>query len=325
MKLEAQKGWEGLLKVLDKRRPVVVQPHNFPDHDALGSAFALDFALDQAGFDSRIIFEGTIHSPSLLEAVKKLNIKYSLFNKDSFPENSQIVVVDGAAGNSNVTELPGELVGIVDHHKKNRQYNLAFCDIRAEYGSCSTLIYEYLKGAMKEPPADLATALLLGILMDTAFFTRNVGAREIKAFGALHGIGDFPWAVRSLQNSLSINDIAYFREAINSCRFMDDTSFVILDSSCSQEVLGILADYFLHLREIDFSLVGCVSGNDYQISVRSEDAARPAHLVIKKLLEGIGSGGGHRAMAGGFIPGASYPGADRLYEKFKLLMKQKMV
>ena len=64
----------------------------------------------------------------------------------------------------------------------------------------------------------------------------------------------------------------------------------------------------LALVTVSFSVVYSRNSEGMKISVRSEKKALDAGKIVARALEGIGSGGGHATMAGGFVP---FAGSDR--------------
>ena len=63
-----------LLGGLDRDRPVVIQAHDFPDHDAVGASYALAHLLREDGVDVKLSYGGTIQSASLSEEIETLRI-----------------------------------------------------------------------------------------------------------------------------------------------------------------------------------------------------------------------------------------------------------
>jgi nanoRNase/pAp phosphatase (c-di-AMP/oligoRNAs hydrolase) len=146
--------------------------------------------------------------------------------------------------------------------------------------------------------------------------TRGVHKIDLEAFSELFFRGDWETASRLLKNSLSLNDLSVFREAINECVVAGDFCYVPLDKEISPEVMALVADFFLGLREIHFVVVVVGDRDEYRVSVRSEDARRPTDVVIRRALDSIGSGGGHVHMGGGSIPRDLYPGEEGLRKRF---------
>lgn len=305
-----------LVERLDRTLPIIVQAHDFPDHDAVATAFALATLLEGRGFRVRLCYGGTIQSESLRDAIAALEIEITSVAETTIPPEAQLIVVDGFAGNSNMTGVPGRLMGVIDHHPPPWPPDCEFADIRAGYGSCSTILFEYYRDAGVEISDRVATALLTGVMMDTAFMTRGVSAMDLDAFDFLFRRGDWRLAARLLRNSLSLSDLAAFRQAIDVCVVARDFGFIALPGEYSPEVMALIGDFFTGLREVHFVVVVSGDRDEYRFSVRSEDNERPCDVIIHRAIHGIGSGGGHMHMGGGSIPRDLYPGDEGLRKRF---------
>ncbi len=305
-----------LLGGLDRDRPVVIQAHDFPDHDAVGAAYALAYLLRHDGVEASLSYGGTIQSASLADEIETLRIPIEPSSEAGIAEDAQIIVVDGFVGNSNISGLPGEIYGVIDHHSPPVEPATRFHDIRDGVGACCTIVYGYFQETGIELSHSTATALLIGLMMDTGFMTRGVSEPDLEAFSDLFFQGDWRMGSRLLKNSLSLRDLGLFREAINACVVAGDFCFVPVTKECTQEVMALVADFFLGLRELHFVVVVEPDREEYRISVRSEDIERPADVIIRRALEGIGAGGGHIHMGGGSIPRDLYPGEEGLRKRF---------
>jgi nanoRNase/pAp phosphatase (c-di-AMP/oligoRNAs hydrolase) len=92
--------------------------------------------------------------------------------------------------------------------------------------------------------------------------------------------------------------------------------FTTVDAEASKEVISILADFFLRLREIAVSVIIEDQPNRRHVSVRSKAADISAAAVIRKALSAIGSGGGHDSMAGGDIDTSLEISNEDLFQRF---------
>lgn len=310
------KGVQELIAHIDRERPLVIQAHDFPDHDAVASAFALRHLLSLNGVEASLCYGGEIQSNSLQEAIRTLDIPIEACEDATDREDVQLVVVDGFVGNSNLQQFPGTVIAVIDHHSPPTEPKIPYWDIRENYGSCCTIIYEYFKISAAAIEGSVATALLMGLMMDTAFMTRGVTPIDLEAFDFLFFKADWATGSRLLKNSLSLTDLSVFREAINSCVVADDFCYVPIQRECTPEVMALVADFFLGLREIGFVVVVQPGREEYRLSVRSEDFARPSDVIIRRALSGIGSGGGHVHMGGGSIPRDLFPGEENLRRRF---------
>jgi len=316
----SERSYHQLLDFLNRNHPVIIQTHDYPDHDAVAAGYALKHLLGEYGYCSELCYGGELQSETLADTIKLIDIPILPASTIGITDRSQIVLVDSFAGNKNVTDLSGRLVGIIDHHEPPEAPNCDFADIRKGYGSCSTIIHQYYLETGIEAPKPVATALLMGIMMDTAYMTRGVAPVDLAAFSGLFFKGDWELAAYILRNCLSIRDIPVIRYAIDNCVIEEDDCFLELDSPCRSELLGLLSDYLLSFKEIHFVATWELDSEECRISVRSEDPKKPADLVIRKVLEGIGYGGGHLHMSGGSIPLDRYPGAEGLRRLFSRVL-----
>lgn len=290
-----------LLELLKTRSRVVIQPHNFPDHDAIASAYGLQHLFALEGVTAEIVYAGDIQRDSLRKMMEELAIRATPHSEAGLQDNDAIVVVDGCKGNQNVTDLVGEEVGVIDHHEVTAPEDVPFADIRSELGSCSTLIYRYYRDLDHPIPRSVATALLVGLNMDTALMTRGVSPADVDAYAHLYTCADVPMHNSILRNFVQLKDLDFYRYALERTRIDEPLAFCYFAEGCDQNMLGILADFFLALREVRF-VVMCARNNDVvNFSVRSEEGYWNASAILQQVLEGIGFGGGHKDMAGGLV------------------------
>ncbi|MFP4384449.1 MAG: DHH family phosphoesterase [Spirochaetia bacterium] len=305
-----------LLETIDRNKPLIIQAHDYPDHDAVASAYALGELFNHLGIQTQLCYSGSIQSESLKAAIDLVHIPIGSCSALEMNENTQIIVVDGFAGNTNVTSTKGRVIGVVDHHHPPSEPDFPYADIRKHIGSCSAMIYGYYRDLEVPIKKEAATALLMGIMMDTAFMTRGVAREDMEAFSGVYFLGDWELGSRILKNSLSLNDLPVFKEAIETYLVDDYFCFAVVRKECTPEVLALLGDFFLGIREIHFVVVVVFDRDEYRISVRSEDVSHPADEVIRKAISGIGTGGGHLYMGGGSIPHDLFPGEQGLRKRF---------
>ena len=107
--------------------------------------------------------------------------------------------------------------------------------------------------------------------------------------------------IHMLENSnLCFEDLVAYGKAISSIEVYDNISFADTGEDCP--VIANISDFMLALKEVFFSVVYSRRDGGIKLSVRSERASLDAGKIIAKALEGLGNGGGHATMAGGFVP-----------------------
>ena len=99
-----------------------------------------------------------------------------------------------------------------------------------------------------------------------------------------------------------------YSKAISSIEVFENISFADTGRDCPEALIASVSDFMLALVEVSFSVVYSRKKEGIKISVRSERPTLDAGKIISKALKGIGSGGGHATMAGGFVP---FDGNDR--------------
>ena len=294
---------EELIDLLKGKR-VFVQTHNFPDPDAIGSAFGLQQLLLHFDIESTLCYHGKIDRLNTRKMVEYLDIQ--IYSKDDIAdmgENDPVICVDSQKNGGNILDLNGDEIACIDHHPTVAQIDYFYKDVRT-VGSCCTQIALYFDKFGFVPDQKTATALMFGLQMDTNGFTRGVTDDDVTAFGLLHHIADPDALSRLGQNEMEFADLRAYGAAISSTQIFDKVGLASIPFACQDALIAITCDFILSLDEVDIAIVYSKRPDGYKISVRAETFLSDIDCgkIAAKALEGIGNGGGHQYMAGGFIP-----------------------
>ncbi|NLJ11006.1 MAG: DHH family phosphoesterase [Treponema sp.] len=302
---------------------ILVQPHDFPDHDAVASAFGLGRLLERLGFKVRLVHRHPIRSHSLNAMIRELRIPLERIDEllPTDVSDEPCIIVDGSPNNANAHPLSSNLIAVIDHHVNPGELDAPFVDIRTSYGACSTIIADYWQEAELIPDRQTATALLMGIQIDTDFLSRRVSPADLNAHHRLFFQADWQFGTQVVKAALSISDLEAFHYATKHYISQGNLFFTMLPFDCTQELISILADFFLRLREILVSVIVEAGGDRYHVSVRSRTPDISAATVIKLALAGIGEGGGHDHMAGGIIHASTHIDEQALFRRFAKAME----
>lgn len=290
-----------LLKHLHNVNHIYIQTHDYPDHDAIAAAFALQYILKHSNISSHLIYEGDIQRDSLKEMIRVIGIEIKHNQHHSLQMEDNIIVVDGCVGNKNVSDLTGNEICVIDHHEVKEPDSVSFCDIRSEYGACSTIIYTYFKELNIEIPRNIATALMIGINIDTSLLTRGVSLNDIEAYSDLYKIADITCHNSLLRNFIQTKDLRFYKYLIEHVIIEEKIARCYFPKGCNQNLMGILGDFLLALEEVEFVILYAKNNMKINFSIRNENENWNAAEIIQKSLKGIGFGGGHFDMAGGII------------------------
>lgn len=290
-----------LIKSLSKYERIFIQTHNYPDHDSVSSAFALQFLLKSFDIESNIIYHGEILRDSLQRMIERLNIEINHHRFFEMNESDAIVIIDGNNKSRNVAQLKGTVVAVIDHHQGAVCDNLDFCDIRSDFGACATIIFSYFAELYLEPSTEVATAIHTAINFDTHQFTRNVNILDIETVALLYKVSDVNLVNSLVRNSIRKDELPKYSYLLKNIKFDHNFAYCHFPSGCDKNLLAILSDYLLTVDEVDFVVLSAKYFDEIIFSIRSKLAEAPAHIIIQEALSGIGSGGGHIDMAGGRI------------------------
>jgi nanoRNase/pAp phosphatase (c-di-AMP/oligoRNAs hydrolase) len=306
------------LRNVQFRGAVVIQTHDFPDHDAAASAFALGELLRRNGYEVYFRYRGVIRSHSLKTMLSELAIDLKRVKTMAKGDliNCPCIVVDGNPTNANARPVTDFLFGVVDHHGNAAVPDCPFTDINIDSGSCAALVAQYWEETALVPEKKIATALLMGIEMDTDFLTRRVSKLDLDAYHRLFFQADWEFSARVLKTSLSKKDIPSFKKVLANSKIRGSIFFSLINIDASQEVISILADFFLRFREIQVTIIIETEGKDSHVSVRSRDPHISAARIVREALKDLGSGGGHDYMAGGLIDTGAVIDEDELFQRF---------
>lgn len=292
---------DNLLKSITKNH-VFIQTHDFPDADAIGSAYGMQCLLQQNNIDSTICYRGKIDRSYLSKMLTALNIEvHNIKDINNITTRDTIILVDSQKGNSNLINLIGTNVICIDHHPTFETCEYLYSDIRPNCGACASIIASYFFESGIQIPYNLATALLYGIKVDTANLTRNVSDLDLDMFYNIFKLADIELTRTFDMSTLQFNDLAAYAHAINSIQVYDDISFTNIGINCPEALIANISDFMLSLSEVSLSIVYSLRTDGIKLSLRSDNSNYDAGQIINLALKGIGNGGGHSTMAGGFV------------------------
>ena len=291
---------------------VYIQTHNFPDPDAIASAYGLQKLLAAHQIPATLCYEGQIDKLSaskMLEAFDIDLIAYDRLKGRMKPED-YIICVDSQKSSGNITDFIGDEVACIDHHPVFVPMEYRYKDIRP-VGACATLIAEYFQDLGLEPDPDTATALLYGLKMDTLQFTRGVTDADIQMFRFLFRRCDQAALSRLERNNMEFEDLKAYGAAIENIEVYGNVGFSSVPFPCPDAMIAMLADFILALVEVEVAVVFSRREDGIKISVRSEIPEIHAGHLVSEALKGVGGGGGHPGMAAGSIKPPEIPQLGR--------------
>lgn len=293
--------WEKLINLI-KENKVYIQTHNFPDPDAVASAFGLQKFLLHHGIDSKICYAGKIEKLSTKRMLAQFNIDmFNISEITDMRKDDFIITIDAQKYNANIADFPGKEIACIDHHPTFIDCDYEYKDVQIT-GACASIIAKYFHDSGVAIESDTASALLYGIKIDTAELSRGVKELDLDMFYWLYKIADNKKIAALYSNVMEFDDLQAYGAAIESIKVFDKTGFACIPFNCHDALIATISDFILALDVVQCAVVYAKREDGIKFSVRSEMADVDAGRLTEWALGGIGNGGGHFTMAGGFVP-----------------------
>jgi nanoRNase/pAp phosphatase (c-di-AMP/oligoRNAs hydrolase) len=306
---------EKLLSLLSTGRTVLIVMQNCPDPDALGAAAGLRaLANARANSQCTLAYGGAMGRMENRALASYLGISFRSFADLDVERYDLTALVDTQPGTGNnpfpTTRIPDI---VIDHHPIRRATRAAaYTDVRSRYGATSTILFEYLQTAGIEPEPPLATGLLYGIRSDTQDLGREATQADIKAFLALYPLANQRMLARIQHADIPQIHFRILSNALHRAKMAGSGVCADLGEVDTPDIIAEVADLLLRCEGCDSVLCYGTRENDLLLSLRlRNDSRNNAGKYMRAIVGRYGTGGGHKAMAGGQIPLAGRPSGQR--------------
>ncbi len=303
----------------------IVLIQDFPDPDALSSAWAYKLIAEQYDISCDIVYSGTLSHQENIALVKITGLPAIKWGVQSLKERDisiykGCVLLDSQGTNIQLMHLIKSaqipIVVVIDHHAKQGDLCAEFVDIRPQIRATATILSQYIQGGLLELNnsdnlhVKCATALMHGLRADTnglmqaqesdymaaAFLSRYYDAGLLNAIlqssrsRRVMDVIEKSLKNRLIKNSFSISGVGYLR--------YDD-----------RDAIPQAADFLVTEENVHTAVVyGIVhdEDNDLEIvvgSLRTSKITLDPDEFIKEAFGKDNQGryfGGGRYMAGGF-------------------------
>jgi nanoRNase/pAp phosphatase (c-di-AMP/oligoRNAs hydrolase) len=270
------------------------------DPDAIASAMAVKRLLWRKVSNATISNINIIKRPDNIAMIRLLGVNLVPVKdivKDCF---SRFVMVDSQPDHSEVfTRFPIDI--IIDHHP-DTEVKAPFVDIRPKYGATASIMTEYLRAAKIKPSTKLAAGLFYAIKTDTNNFVRQTLIEDIRAFQFLYRHANLNIVNKIERSELRLDFLKYFKVALENKRIRKGRLFAHFGPVVNPDVCVVLADFFIKISSVDWSIVSGVYDHNLIVIFRNDGFRKDAGKVAKKSFGELGSAGGHKSAARAEIP-----------------------
>ncbi|MDA8138069.1 MAG: DHH family phosphoesterase [Desulfobacteraceae bacterium] len=304
-----------LLKAVATFNRAVVITHNYPDPDAMASAWGLKILIESKILvPCRVLAGGSILRAENLKFLELLEPPLELVETYAPTSDEALIFVDCQPGNGNhlLSNQSIKAAAVIDHHPPAQaKPRSLFRDVRSGVASCSTLVTAYLLEQSIHPKAKLSTALFLGVSSDIARqpILTPIDQRAVR--GLAKEI-DFNLAIK-IQNAPYPRTLYQrFHDALESTQLIGGTAVCLATKADSPAGMAGLADILIRCDEVHAVLLVARIGNDCFITVRGRSQDRHAGELAEALTRAMGSGGGHADRAAGKITITAERGVEEI-------------
>src|SRR4051812_39277250 len=279
---------------------VLILLHHDPDPDAMASGLAVRNLLRRTKATAIIGAIQGVTRPENLRMLNLLDIHIDTITPQSLSEYDRIAMVDVQP------QYFGGLIDrvdlVIDHHPEHPGYTAVFKDIRPDYGSTSTILTEHLRAVDVNISERTATAMLYAIKSDTLFFNRQTNRVDLEAFSYLYPLADAQ-LIRKMEGAeVTKERLEYVIRAYQSSALADQVFCAFLGQSPREDFIPYVADFFLQLEDVRWTIIAGIVHDAMVISVRNLGYTKNAGEFVRRHFAEIGSAGGHRAMAKAIVP-----------------------
>ncbi|MGL1861575.1 MAG: DHH family phosphoesterase [Pseudodesulfovibrio sp.] len=281
------------------------------DPDALGSALALRRIMARRVNDSAIAQINEIKRPDNLAMIRYLRIPTQKLIPNLAAQYDKFALVDSQP-HHNPEFKQFDFSVVIDHHpvSQDTEVKADFVDIRPKYGAVCTMMTEYLYNMKIRPAKLLATALMYGIRCDTRTFEREFIDPDMAAFKYLSKFADSKLMNRISRSEFHLDWMRYFSRAFYNLRRIGQGLYAHAGNVENPDILVIVADFFTRVHNVPWVCVSGVADDKLVCIFRGDGQRRIMGTMAQKLMNGLGSAGGHAMAARAEVEIADLDGED---------------
>jgi nanoRNase/pAp phosphatase (c-di-AMP/oligoRNAs hydrolase) len=285
----------------ERLSPLLILTHDFPDPDALASAYALQHLAQSAfGLTARIAFEGGLGRTENKSMVRLLRIPVRRYRPSMLKQFPAVALVDTQpAFENNPFPRNRRATMVIDQHGSVSPPEADFVVVDPECGATCVIVAQALL-ALEEPiPTRVATALAYGILTDTLDLYRAQRADVVETYLQVLQQADMRTLARIQNPTRSRRFFATLGKGITGARLYRKLLVTHLGPVETPDLVSQVAEFLLAYEHINWSLVTGRYRGRLHASLRSTRVETPAGEVLRAGFSHPREAGGHGAIAGG--------------------------
>jgi nanoRNase/pAp phosphatase (c-di-AMP/oligoRNAs hydrolase) len=282
--------------------PLLILAHDFPDPDALATAWGLQVLARDFGIDSRIVYGGLITRAENRAMMKLLKLPAHRLRDGELKKAKHVALVDTQPRFENNPFPAGRRATIViDQHRTDEAVAADLAIVDPTCGATCVIVAQALLLQRSEIPSPLATALAYGIISDTLDLYRVERDDVVQTYLRILRRADMR-ALAQIQNpQRSRHFFTILSRGLQAAAVYRRVIVAHLGAVSSPEDVAHVADFLLTYDRADWSFCTGRLRGSLCLSLRSEVPGAQAGEVLRRVVDDRDDAGGHGGVAGGRV------------------------
>jgi nanoRNase/pAp phosphatase (c-di-AMP/oligoRNAs hydrolase) len=296
-----------LLRFLSRNRnrlsPLLILTHDFPDPDALASAWGLHQLARAFDIETRVVYGGVVSRAENRAMVKLLKIPIHRLKRVDLQRFTNVALVDTQPVFENNPFPPERKATIViDQHKAATPASADLALVDTECGATCVIIAQALLLQRVDIPVKLATAIAYGILSDTLNLYRVKRPDVIATYLSVLHRCDMRTLAEIQNPPRSRRFFTTLGRSIENAVVCRRVMVAHLGAVSGPEEVAQIADFLLTYEHATWSFCTGRSKGCLYLSLRSAVPHAQAGDVLRDIVNNPNQAGGHGGVAGGRVP-----------------------
>ncbi|MBN1221974.1 MAG: DHH family phosphoesterase [Candidatus Aminicenantes bacterium] len=287
----------------------LILPHDNPDPDAIAASWGIVHLLKKdLSLVSTIAYGGLIGRAENRAMVKELKIPLVPYKPHLIKNGPAIIMVDCQPHTGN-SSLPQDVTPdiVIDHHPMRETTKANhWTYVNEKMGAASTIIAATLIERKIFLTKRLATALFYAIKSETRDLGWEGTREDYDNYISLLPRVDFKSLFRISHPPLSPLYYKSIKAALSRSSVHRYAVVCPMDKVPYPELPAEIADFLILREKIEVSFTLGFYEGDLFLSLRSLKPGLDSADLMQHMVRDYGTGGGHKAMAGGKIPKVAY-------------------
>ena len=293
-----------LLATLAPYSRVVAVSHVNPDPDSLASMLGIRELLQQCQPGKPVILtvDGIIARAENRAMVELIPIPLVPTESVRIDRETAVVMVDSQPHTGRRSSEAAVPQVVIDHHETGGDLaGVQFPRHPNPHGGVEHDGHRLPAGTAGAVSPQLATALLYGIESETTGYPREASSLDDGALVWLFPRADKELLARIRNPKLPQSHFATFQRALSNAFLYRDLIVAWCGEVSQPDIIAEIADFFVRFDQVNWVLaVGLYEGG-LKLSLRACALGGQAGEVLRDVVEGMGSAGGHDKRAGGVV------------------------